>query len=80
MGCQVSVFEVRRCAFGDKPYGVAESYSREEVDVEDWALRLVRNIAPTRELEAFGSSLRVMDFLGVFRTVLCFSGHLAYGD
>ncbi|MED6210012.1 hypothetical protein PIB30_060059 [Stylosanthes scabra] len=34
MGCQVSVFEIRRCAFGDKPYGVAESYSREGVDME----------------------------------------------
>ncbi|MED6141231.1 hypothetical protein PIB30_101194 [Stylosanthes scabra] len=34
MGCQASMFEIRRCAFGDKPYGVTESYSREEVDVE----------------------------------------------
>ncbi|MED6222570.1 hypothetical protein PIB30_065637 [Stylosanthes scabra] len=34
MGCQVSMFEVRRCAFGGKPYGVAESYSREGVDME----------------------------------------------
>ncbi|MED6139519.1 hypothetical protein PIB30_084599 [Stylosanthes scabra] len=34
MGCQISIFEVRRCAFGDKPYGVAGSYSREGVDVE----------------------------------------------
>ncbi|MED6198927.1 hypothetical protein PIB30_071284 [Stylosanthes scabra] len=57
MGCQVSMFEIRRCAFDDKPYGVAESYSREGVDME----RLVRNIAPTRELELFGPSLRVMD-------------------
>ncbi|MED6127964.1 hypothetical protein PIB30_093120 [Stylosanthes scabra] len=28
------MFEVRRCAFSDKPYGVAESYSREGVDME----------------------------------------------
>ncbi|MED6173175.1 hypothetical protein PIB30_056771 [Stylosanthes scabra] len=27
-------FGTRRCAFGDKPYGVAESYSREGVIVE----------------------------------------------
>ncbi|MED6200036.1 hypothetical protein PIB30_081375 [Stylosanthes scabra] len=28
------MFEIRRCAFGDKPYGVADSYSREGIDVE----------------------------------------------
>ncbi|MED6177383.1 hypothetical protein PIB30_097590 [Stylosanthes scabra] len=33
-GGQHSTFGVRRCAFGDKPYGVAKSYSREGVDVE----------------------------------------------
>ncbi|MED6190436.1 hypothetical protein PIB30_105884, partial [Stylosanthes scabra] len=27
-------FGTRSCAFGDKPYGVAESYSREGVNVE----------------------------------------------
>ncbi|MED6172230.1 hypothetical protein PIB30_048083 [Stylosanthes scabra] len=27
-------FGTRRCAFGDEPYGVAESYSREGVNVE----------------------------------------------
>ncbi|MED6171934.1 hypothetical protein PIB30_045553 [Stylosanthes scabra] len=110
MRCQVSIFEVRRCTFGDKPYGVAESYSREGVDVEvnsprrpeiglwdsrlhrifpilhdspllvghllaalflkNRASRLVRNIAPTQELEAFGPSLRVMNFLDIFRVAL----------
>ncbi|MED6213680.1 hypothetical protein PIB30_095674 [Stylosanthes scabra] len=103
------MFEVRRCAFGDESYGVAESYSRKEVDMEvnsprspeiglwdsrsnrmgkvkrplflkNWASGLVRNIAPTRELEAFGPSLRVMDFLGVFRVVLLISGYLACCD
>ncbi|MED6213013.1 hypothetical protein PIB30_089167, partial [Stylosanthes scabra] len=59
MGCQVSIFEVRRCAFGDKLYGVAENYGREGVDVENWPSRPVRNIAPTQELESFGPSLRV---------------------
>ncbi|MED6164690.1 hypothetical protein PIB30_092571 [Stylosanthes scabra] len=34
MGCQVSIFEVKKCAFGDELYGVAESYSREGVDME----------------------------------------------
>ncbi|MED6113012.1 hypothetical protein PIB30_067107 [Stylosanthes scabra] len=34
MGGQHSTFGVRRCAFGDKPYGVAESYSREGIDME----------------------------------------------
>ncbi|MED6150274.1 hypothetical protein PIB30_070852 [Stylosanthes scabra] len=34
MGCQVSIFEVRRCAFGDKLYGIVESYGQEGVDVE----------------------------------------------
>ncbi|MED6125523.1 hypothetical protein PIB30_069297 [Stylosanthes scabra] len=34
MGYQVSMIEVRRCAFDDKPYGVAESYCREGIDVE----------------------------------------------
>ncbi|MED6227148.1 hypothetical protein PIB30_110677, partial [Stylosanthes scabra] len=73
-----SRFGIRRCAFDDEPYGVAESYSREGVDMEMiylclWATlmalffddfgpwRPVRNIAPTRELEAFGPSLRVYD-------------------
>ncbi|MED6140877.1 hypothetical protein PIB30_097671 [Stylosanthes scabra] len=27
-------FGTKRCAFGDKPYGVAESYSRKGVNVE----------------------------------------------
>ncbi|MED6197912.1 hypothetical protein PIB30_061294 [Stylosanthes scabra] len=79
-----SVFEVRRCAFGDKSYGVAESYSREGAtywwpySLIVWALGLVRNIAPTRELETFGPSLRVMNFLYVFRVVLSTSGYLAH--
>ncbi|MED6176562.1 hypothetical protein PIB30_089444, partial [Stylosanthes scabra] len=96
MWCQVSVFEVRRCAFGGRPYGAAESYSREGVDVEVnsprspeiglwdsrsnrivWALGLARNIAPTRELETFRPSLRVMNFFDVFRVVLSTSGYLA---
>ncbi|MED6186595.1 hypothetical protein PIB30_068258 [Stylosanthes scabra] len=34
MGCQVSIFEIRRCVFGDKPYDVSESYSREGVHME----------------------------------------------
>ncbi|MED6184355.1 hypothetical protein PIB30_046636 [Stylosanthes scabra] len=124
MGCQVSIFKVRRCAFGNKLYGVAESYSREGVDVEvnsprspeiglwdsmsnivsrvrecvylewvmppvyivaalflkNWTSRLVRNIAPTREHEAFGPSLRVMNFLGIFRVVLTISDYLVYCD
>ncbi|MED6195078.1 hypothetical protein PIB30_034622 [Stylosanthes scabra] len=84
-------FGTRRCAFDDKPYGVAESYSREGVvvamihlhlclwatfmalffdDLGPW--RLVRNIAPTRELEAFGPSLRVHDpFFGLSSGRLC---------
>ncbi|MED6221283.1 hypothetical protein PIB30_052948 [Stylosanthes scabra] len=40
-----------------------------------WALRLARNIAPTRELEAFGPSLRVTTrFPSFFRVVLSTSG------
>ncbi|MED6140136.1 hypothetical protein PIB30_090188 [Stylosanthes scabra] len=87
MGCQVSIFEVRRCAFGDKLYGIAENYGREGVDVEvnssrspeiglwdsmsnkvnkDWASRPVRNIAPTRELESFGPSLRLVQTSAFF--------------
>ncbi|MED6172473.1 hypothetical protein PIB30_050458 [Stylosanthes scabra] len=34
MWCQASIFEIRRCAFGDKLYGVAENYGREGVDVK----------------------------------------------
>ncbi|MED6139546.1 hypothetical protein PIB30_084818 [Stylosanthes scabra] len=77
MGGQDSTFGVRRCAFGDKPYGVAESYSREGIDME----RLVRNIDPTRELEAFWAKLASFEpSFDVFRVVLLASGYLTYGE
>ncbi|MED6113344.1 hypothetical protein PIB30_069884 [Stylosanthes scabra] len=74
MGGRDTRFGTRRCAFDNEPYGVAESYSREGMihlclwatfmalffdDLGPW--RLVRNIAPTRELEALRPSLRVYD-------------------
>ncbi|MED6197057.1 hypothetical protein PIB30_053187 [Stylosanthes scabra] len=75
MGSQDSTFGVRRCAFGDKPYGVAESYSREGVDVEG----LARNISPTRELRAFWAKLVSYEpSFDVFRVVLSTSGCLMY--
>ncbi|MED6198384.1 hypothetical protein PIB30_065855 [Stylosanthes scabra] len=46
---------------------------------KNWALRLVRNIAPTRELESFGPSLRG-DLFDVFRTVCELSDRFSYGN
>ncbi|MED6135849.1 hypothetical protein PIB30_050510 [Stylosanthes scabra] len=70
MGCQASIFEVRRCVFGDKLYGVTENYGGEGDDsfflaghsfvalfLENWALGPVRNIALTREIELLWAKL-----------------------
>ncbi|MED6147244.1 hypothetical protein PIB30_042270 [Stylosanthes scabra] len=68
-------FGTRRYAFGDEPYGVAESYSQEGVNVEG----LAGNIALTRELRAFWAKLVSYEpFFDVFRMVLSTSGCLMY--
>ncbi|MED6177786.1 hypothetical protein PIB30_101369 [Stylosanthes scabra] len=46
---------------------------------KNWASGLVRNIAPTRELESFGLCLR-SDLFDVFRMVCELSDRFSYGD
>ncbi|MED6164795.1 hypothetical protein PIB30_093630, partial [Stylosanthes scabra] len=52
MGGQHSMFGVRRCAFGDKLYGMAKSYSREGIDM--------------KVVEIFLGSIKIVSYLSYF--------------